>query len=178
MVFVALVLALLPAGLEAAVNESSWYRLSSHTLEGKDVSLEEYAGKVALVINVASECGYTPQYTGLEKLYVELKDKGFVILGFPSNDFGAQEPGSPEQIRTFCSTTYKVTFPLFEKVVTKEGAGQSPIYADLKKQTGELPGWNFSKYLVAKDGRVLKFYKHKVKPDDADLRKDIEAALR
>jgi glutathione peroxidase len=114
----------------------------------------------------------------MEKLYEDLKDKGFVLLGFPSNDFGGQEPGSPEEIQKFCSTKYSVTFPLFEKVVTKAGATQSPIYANLQAQSKELPAWNFSKYLVGKNGKVVKFYKSAVKPDDAGLRADIEAALK
>jgi len=107
-----------------------------------------------------------------------LKDKGFVIFGFPSNDFGNQEPGSSTEIRDFCTSKYKVTFPMFEKVVTKGGKEQSPIYANLFKQSKELPEWNFSKYLVDKSGKVLKHYKANVKPDDANLRKDIDAALK
>ena len=111
-------------------------------------------------------------------MYEELKDKGFVILGFPSNDFGKQEPGSPDEIRKFCTDTYKVSFPMFEKVVTKAGKDQSPVYATLQKQAKDLPGWNFAKYLVGKNGKVLKFYKPEVKPEDAGLRADIEAALK
>jgi glutathione peroxidase len=111
-------------------------------------------------------------------MYEELKDKGFAILGFPSNDFGNQEPGTPQEIQTFCTSKYKVTFPLFEKVVTKAIKDQSPVYANLQKQSKELPAWNFSKYLVAKNGKVLKTYKSGVKPDDATLRADIEAALK
>jgi glutathione peroxidase len=162
---------------EVALAKDSLYALETRTLEGQPVRLSDYAGKVALVVNVASQCGYTPQYTGLEKLYGELKDAGFVVLGFPSNDFGEQEPGSPEEIRTFCSRKYQVTFPMFEKVVTQAGADQSPVYANLGQQGGELPKWNFSKYLVDKSGKVLKFYGSKVTPEDASLRKDIEAAL-
>ena len=101
-----------------------------------------------------------------------------MVLGFPSNDFNKQEPGTPEEIRKFCTSKYQVTFPLFEKVVTKAEAGQSPVYAALQKQSKELPSWNFCKYLLGKDGRVVKFYKSAVKPDDAQLRKDIEAALK
>lgn len=160
------------------MGEDSFYGLKTRTLEGKEADLSQYAGKVTLVVNVASECGFTPQYTGLEKLHADLKGRGFAVLGFPSNDFGGQEPGTPEEIRSFCSTKYTVTFPLFEKVVTKAGKGQSPLYANLQAQSKELPGWNFCKYLVGKDGRVLKFYKSKVKPDDAGLRKEIEAALK
>jgi len=163
---------------EMPVAQDSLYQLTTKTLEGQPAELRAYAGKVALVVNVASQCGYTPQYAGLEKLYEELKGRGFVVLGFPSNDFGGQEPGTATEIRQFCSLNYDVSFPLFEKVVTKAGAGQSPVYATLQKQSGELPSWNFAKYLVGKDGKVVKFYKSGVKPDDAGLRKDIEAALR
>jgi glutathione peroxidase len=163
---------------EASLAQDSLYRLTTRTLEGQPADLHGYMGKVALVVNVASQCGYTPQYAGLEKLYGELKGRGFVILGFPSNDFGSQEPGSAAEIRQFCTLNYEVTFPLFEKVVTKAGPGQSAVYADLQKQSGELPSWNFAKYLVAKDGKVLKFYKSGVTPDDPGLRKDIESALR
>jgi glutathione peroxidase len=163
---------------EMPLAQDSLYRLATKTLEGQPADLKTYAGKVALVVNVASQCGYTPQYAGLEKLYGDLKGKGFVVLGFPSNDFGGQEPGTAVEIRQFCSLNYDVTFPLFEKVVTQAGAGQSPVYANLQKQSGELPSWNFAKYLVGKDGKVMKFYKSGVKPDDAGLRKDIEAALR
>ena len=163
---------------EMPLAQDSFYRLATKTLEGQPADLKTYAGKVALVVNVASQCGYTPQYAGLERLYGDLKGKGFVVLGFPSNDFGGQEPGTAVEIRQFCSVNYDVTFPLFEKVVTQAGAGQSPLYANLQKQSGELPSWNFAKYLVGKDGKVVRFYKSGVKPDDAGLRKDIEAALR
>ena len=163
---------------EIRLAQDSFYRLATKTLEGQPADLKDYAGRVALVVNVASQCGYTPQYTGLEKLYADLKDKGFVVLGFPSNDFGGQEPGTAVEIRQFCSLNYDVTFPLFEKVVTRAGAGQSPVYANLQKQSGELPSWNFAKYLVGKDGKVVKFYKSDVKPGDAGLRRDIETALR
>jgi glutathione peroxidase len=162
---------------EMPLTQDSFYRLTTKTLEGQPADLGAYAGKVALVVNVASQCGYTPQYAGLERLYGELKDKGFVVLGFPSNDFGGQEPGTAQEIRQFCSINYNVTFPLFDKVITKAGAGQSPVYANLQKQSGELPGWNFSKYLLGKDGKVVKFYKSGVKPEDPGLRKDIETTL-
>src|SRR5439155_1839228 len=104
------------------------HSLRAKSLRGQDVDLGQYRGKVALVVNVASECGFTPQYAGLEKLHEELAPRGFSVLGFPSNDFGSQEPGSPDQIATFCQSNYGVTFPMFEKVVTKPGAQQSPIY--------------------------------------------------
>jgi glutathione peroxidase len=163
---------------EMPLAQDSFYRLATKTLEGQPTDLKTYAGKVALVVNVASQCGYTPQYAGLEKLYGDLKGKGFVVLGFPSNDFGGQEPGTAVEIRQFCSRNYDVTFPLFEKVVIQAGTGQSPVYANLQKQSSELPSWNFAKYLVGKDGKVVKFSQSGVKPDDTGLRKDIEAALR
>ena len=165
-------------GKETLLPQDSLYQLTTKTLEGQPADLKAYSGKVALVVNVASQCGYTPQYAGLEKLYADLKGRGFVVLGFPSNDFGGQEPGTAAEIRQFCSLNYDVTFPLFEKVVTKAGAAQSPVYANLQKQSGNLPSWNFAKYLVGKDGKVVKFYKSDVKPDDAALRRDIETALR
>ena len=110
---------------------TSFYDLKTMTLDGKPADLGQYKGKVSLVVNVASKCGYTPQYEGLEKLQREMKGKGFNVLGFPSNDFGGQEPGTAEEIATFCKLTYGVTFPMFEKVVTKAGADQSPVYAFL-----------------------------------------------
>jgi glutathione peroxidase len=155
---------------------SSFYELKTTTLDGKPADLGQYKGKVTLVVNVASKCGYTPQYAGLEKLHRELKDKGFSVLGFPSNDFGGQEPGTAEEIQNFCKLNYDVSFPLFSKVVTKAADGQSPIYAYLGS-TGSLPAWNFSKYLVGKDGKVLAFYPSKVKPEDPELRAAIDKAL-
>jgi len=163
---------------ETALPPDSFYKLQTKSLDGKPADLKEYAGRVTLVVNVASQCGFTKQYTGMEKLYEELKDKGFAILAFPSNDFGGQEPGSPEEIQKFCSSKYSVTFPMFEKVVTKAGKDQSPIYANLQAQAKDLPAWNFSKYLVGKNGKVIKFYKSAVAPEDAGLRADIEAALK
>jgi glutathione peroxidase len=155
----------------------SLYDLTATTLEGKPEALRAFAGKVSLVVNVASRCGYTPQYAGLEALYRDLKDRGFVILGFPSNDFGGQEPGTAAEIRQFCSLTYDVTFPMFDKVITKAGAAQSPVYALLQRQAGHLPGWNFAKYLVGRDGRAVRFYPTGVTPEDPGLRRDIELAL-
>jgi glutathione peroxidase len=155
---------------------TSVYEFKTTTLDKKPADLGEYKGKVTLVVNVASKCGYTPQYAGLEKLHRELKGKGFAVLGFPSNDFGGQEPGTAEEIQQFCKLTYDVSFPMFAKVVTKATDGQSPIYTYLGS-TGNLPGWNFSKYLVGKDGKVIAFYPSKVKPEDPELRAAIEKAL-
>ncbi len=154
---------------------ASLHALSAKRLDGTLEPLSTYKGKVALVVNTASECGYTPQYAGLQKLYEELSPKGFVVLGFPSNDFGGQEPGSSKEIATFCSTKFKVTFPLFEKVVTK-GPSPSPVYAFLAKGFGR-PEWNFHKYVVGKDGLVKKAFPSKVTPESDELRKAIDEAL-
>jgi len=153
------------------------YTLTAKTLEGKEQPLSEFSGKVTLLVNVASYCGNTPQYTGLEKLHEKYAARGFSVLGFPSNDFGRQEPGSSQEIREFCSSKYTVTFPLFEKVQTKPGAGQSPVYAALKRASGELPSWNFGKYLIGRDGRVLEFFSPKTKPEDPKVVAAIEKAL-
>ncbi len=155
----------------------SLYDLNVNTLEGQPQPLSAYKGKVALVVNVASECGFTPQYTGLEKLYEDYKDKGFVLLGFPSNDFGAQEPGDAKQIRSFCSTKFHVTFPMFEKVQTKSGPGQSPVYSLLASAKGE-PKWNFHKYLIGKDGQVIAAFPSKVTPESPELHVAIDQALK
>jgi glutathione peroxidase len=173
------VLGLLPFAAQAAggpVPVDSFYALKTTTLQGQPADLAQYAGKVSLVVNVASQCGFTPQYAGLEKLYEQLEDKGFVILGFPSNDFGGQEPGSPEEIATFCKKNYGVTFPLFSKLVTKTGPDQSPIYSYLG-QTGSLPSWNFGKYLVGKDGKVIQYFSSNVTPESPELREAIDKAL-
>ena len=154
----------------------SFYDLSTRTLDGKPGNLSQYRGTVSLVVNVASYCGYTPQYSGLEKLHRELKGKGFNVLGFPSNDFGDQEPGSAQEIAEFCRLTYDVTFPMFEKVVTRRGQGQSPVYVFLA-QSGNLPAWNFSKYVVDKQGRVTAFFPSDVTPEDPRLRAAISRAL-
>lgn len=150
--------------------------LTLNRLNGKSESLADYKGKVVLVVNVATNCGFTKQYAGLQKLYTDLKDRGFVILGFPSNDFGGQEPGSEAEIATFCSTTYGVTFPMFEKVVTKP-EGQSPVYAFLTRKEAP-PKWNFHKYLVGKDGQVIASFPSKVTPESKELLEAIEAALQ
>jgi len=154
----------------------SLYSLKTTALDGKPADLVQYKGKVALAVNVASQCGLTPQYAGLEKLHEELKGRGFTVLGFPSNDFGGQEPGTPEEISTFCKKNYGVTFPMFSKLVTKAGPEQSPIYGLLGKGR-ELPSWNFAKYVIGKDGRVVAFFNSKVPPDDKALREAIEAEL-
>jgi glutathione peroxidase len=153
------------------------YDLKTQTLLGKPADLGAYRGKVTLVVNVASYCGYTPQYKGLEQLHRELRDKGFAVLGFPSNDFGEQEPGTGEEIATFCKLTYDVTFPMFAKVITRRGPDQSPVYTYLAA-SGHLPAWNFAKYLVGKDGRVRAFFASDVTPDEPALRVAIADALK
>jgi glutathione peroxidase len=155
---------------------ASLYDLKTTTLDGKPADLGQYRGKVTLVVNVASKCGYTPQYAGLEKLHRDLSGKGFAVLGFPSNDFGGQEPGTAAEIQQFCKLTYDVSFPMFSKVVTKAADGQSPIYTYLGA-TGNLPAWNFSKYVIGKDGKVVAFFPSKVKPDAPELVAAIEKAL-
>ena len=154
----------------------SFYDIKTTSLDGRPADLGAYRGQVSLVINVASQCGYTPQYAGLEKLYREMKGKGVVLLGFPSNDFGQQEPGSAEEIATFCKTTYDVTFPLFSKLVTQPGPSQSPVYAWLGR-SGNLPAWNFSKYVIGKDGQVVAFFPSEVEPEAPQLRAAINKAL-
>jgi len=155
---------------------TSFYDLDTMALDGKPGNLAQYKGKVSLVVNVASKCGFTPQYEGLETLQREMKGKAFNVLGFPSNDFGGQEPGTAQEIATFCRLTYDVTFPMFEKVVTRTGAGQSPIYSFLGA-SGNLPAWNFSKYVVDKQGRVVAFFESKVTPEDPALRAAIAKAM-
>jgi glutathione peroxidase len=153
------------------------YSVPVKTLEGEATNLDRFAGKVTLLVNVASYCGNTPQYSGLEALQERYQSRGFSVLGFPSNDFGQQEPGSAKEIREFCSTKYQVTFPLFEKVQTKKGDGQSPLYAKLGEASGKLPNWNFAKYLVGRDGRVIEYFDPRTKPDDPKLVAAIDAAV-
>lgn len=139
-------------------------------------NLCQYAGKVLLVVNTASYCGFTSQYEGLEKLHAALKGKGFVVLGFPSNDFGHQEPGDSKQIAEFCTNTYGVKFPMFEKAVVT-GPGASPLYRELAQATGKVPQWNFHKYLIGRDGKTVSSYASMVGPQDKRLLADIEHAL-
>ena len=157
-------------------NAMSFHDLSANSLDGKKTDLSQYKGKVLLVVNTASECGYTPQYEGLEKLYEQYKDKGLVVLGFPSNEFGGQEPGSSAQIAEFCRSKYSIQFPMFEKVATKSGTEQSPVYKFLTAKHGE-PKWNFTKYLVGKDGQVKAMFPSKVTPESAELRGAIDGEI-
>ena len=155
----------------------SLFNVETRTLDGQPSSLARFAGQVILIVNVASECGYTPQYAGLQRLYEKYKARGFSVLGFPSNDFGAQEPGSAERIQTFCSTQYRVNFPMFEKGGVKPGPGQAPVYAALERAGQALPSWNFGKYLVGRDGKVIQFFPSKVDPEDPVLVGALENAL-
>ncbi|MGE8215447.1 MAG: glutathione peroxidase [Stenotrophomonas maltophilia] len=152
--------------------------LSYRPLAGKaEVNLQkQYGGKVLLVVNTASKCGFTPQYEGLEALQQKYAARGFSVLGFPSNDFKGQEPGSEAQIQEFCTLTYGVKFPMFQKVQVT-GADATPLYQRLAAATGVQPGWNFHKYLIARDGRVVAQFPSKVKPDDAGLVAAIEREL-
>jgi glutathione peroxidase len=159
----------------ADVAGGSLWDLGARTLSGEPADLGEYRGQVALVVNVASKCGFTPQYGKLEALHRELSPRGFTVLGFPSNDFGGQEPGTAREIRTFCSTTYGVTFPVFEKGPVK-GEERSDVYRLLTEHLEE-PSWNFTKYLVGRDGRVLARFAPKTEPDDPELRRAVEEAL-
>lgn len=147
------------------------------TIDGAKRPLSEYAGKVLLVVNVASKCGLTPQYEGLEKLHETYGPKGLRVLGFPANEFGKQEPGSNDEIQTFCTTNYGVKFDMFSKVVVK-GPGIDPLYAHLVKETGGADvAWNFGKFLVGKGGEVLERFEPTVAPDDPKLVAAIERAL-
>ena len=153
------------------------WELKTNTLAGESANLADWRGKVALVVNVASKCGLTPQYEGLQTLYQEHEDDGFVILAFPSNDFMGQEPGTPAEIREFCSSNYGVTFPLFEKVKVK-GRDKGEIYQWLTSTGLEEPTWNFTKYLVGRDGKLIARFAPRTKPDDAELAAAITAALQ
>ncbi len=149
-------------------------------LAGKDTSLKPYAGKVLLIVNVASQCGATPQYAGLEALHQKYGARGLVVLGFPCNDFGAQEPGTAAEIKQFCTTNYKVTFPLFAKVRIADGPEQHPLFAALTGKGSPVPGpvtWNFSKFLVGRDGKLLKRFDTGTEPEDGDFVQAIEKAL-
>ena len=148
-------------------------------INGKDTSLKAYQGKVLLIVNVASKCGYTPQYKSLEATYRKYKAQGLEVLGFPCNQFGGQEPGTNEEIKTFCSTKYDVTFPLFDKLEVK-GPGQHPLYAALSGKESPFPGdvkWNFGKFLVGRDGKLIKRWDSKATPDGKEITEAIEAAL-
>lgn len=149
------------------------------TIDGKEASLSDYKGKAVLIVNTASECGYTPQYAGLEALYEKYKGRGFTVLGFPSNDFGAQEPGTNAEIKKFCELRYKTTFPLFSKIPVK-GPDADPLYKYLTGLPGKQGGpvtWNFNKFLVGPDGKVIEHFDSKVEPMSPELTGKLEQAL-
>ena len=167
------------AGAQAAgcpaLLDSSMPRLQDE----KPQNLCQYSGKVVVVVNTASYCGFTSQYKGLEALYARYRDRGLVVLGFPSNDFGSQEPGSNQDIATFCANTYGVKFPMFTKtrVSTSAGAEVNPLFAELRKVTGSAPRWNFHKYVIAKDGTTVESYSALTAPDDKSFIESIEKLL-
>jgi glutathione peroxidase len=147
-----------------------------NNIDGQPAPLAQYKGKVVMMVNVASQCGFTPQYAGLEALYKKYKDQGFVILGFPANNFGMQEPGTNEEIKTFCDRTYHVTFPMYAKISVK-GEDEHPLYQYLTQTGGDVK-WNFTKFLVGKDGKVLACFESAVKPESPEVAAAIEKALQ
>ena len=165
---------LLMAGA-ALFGASSVYDFTLNSIEGKPAPLAAYRGKVLLLVNVASYCGYTPQYQGLEALYEKYKERGLVVLGFPANNFGEQEPGSNAEIKDFCERTYHVKFPMYAKV-SVDGADKTPLYQYLTSAMGGNIQWNFTKFLVARDGKLLKRFESPVEPESAEMTAAIEAA--
>jgi glutathione peroxidase len=157
----------------------SIYDIPLKDIDGKDTSLKPYQGKVMLIVNVASKCGFTPQYTALEALNQKYKDQGLVVLGFPCNQFGGQEPGSDADIKQFCSSKYAVTFPMFDKIEVN-GANRHSLYVMLAGKESPVAGdigWNFTKFLIGRDGKILKRFESRVKPDSPEVLQAIEAAL-
>jgi len=166
--------------MTGSVFAANIYDFTLPSIDGKPMPLADFRGKVVLVVNVASRCGFTPQYSALESLYEKYKDQGFVIVGFPANNFGAQEPGTNEEIKTFCSRKYNVTFPLYSKVSVK-GDDQTPLYQYLTKQTGpSIAGeikWNFTKFLVDRNGNVVQRFESAVTPDSKEVVSAVEKQL-
>lgn len=163
------------------LSQKSIYEFTLKDIDGNDVAFEQYKDKVLLLVNVASKCGFTPQYEGLENLFLQYKDKGFLVLGFPANNFLSQEPGTDEEIKTFCSLRYNVTFPMFSKISVK-GQDIHPLYRFLteKPTDPEFAGdikWNFNKFLVDKSGKIIARFESKIKPEDPELVAAIEKAL-
>ncbi len=164
-------------------NEKSLYEFKVKDIDGKDVKLDTYKGKVVMIVNTASKCGNTPQYEGLQALYDKYKSQGFVVLGFPANNFMGQEPGTEKEIKEFCTLKYNVTFPMFSKVSVK-GADQTPLYSFLTNQEADSGiangdvSWNFEKFLTDKNGKIIARFSPRTKPDDAKIVEAIEAALK
>jgi glutathione peroxidase len=174
-----LAVSLLTAGPAPGGTPMSVYDFKVKTIDGKEASLADYKGKTLLIVNTASECGYTPQYAGLEALFQKYKARGFTVLAFPSNDFGAQEPGSNAEIKKFCELRYKTTFPLFSKIPVK-GPTADPLYKYLTSLPGKKGGditWNFNKFLVTPDGQVVEHFDSRVEPTSPDLTSKLEQVL-
>jgi glutathione peroxidase len=173
----ALTLTLVAGGTALAAESVHEFKVKS--IDGKEVDLSEYKGKVLLVVNVASECGLTPQYEQLEAVYEKYKDQGFVVIGFPCNQFGGQEPGTEKEIQKFCSDNYKVTFPLMSKIEVN-GDKQAPLYDFLKSHSEKKDkiSWNFEKFVVGKDGKVVGRISPRTRPDEKDVVSLIEAELK
>jgi glutathione peroxidase len=165
------------ASLVMSVSAASIHDFSLPAIDGKQSPLSAYKGKVMLVVNVASQCGLTPQYKGLQSLYSRYSDKGLVVVGFPANNFGAQEPGSNEEIKQFCSRNYRVTFPMYSKISVK-GPDQAPLYKFLTSQTSGDIQWNFTKFLIDKNGKILHRFEPNVDPESSAVVAAIEAALK
>ncbi len=168
-------------GVSAMAAEKTVYDFTLNSIDGQPTPLSSFRGKVVMLVNVASRCGYTPQYAGLEALYEKYKDRGFVIVGIPANNFGGQEPGTNQEIKTFCSAKYHVSFPMMAKVSVK-GSDITPLYAFLTDQgtnpgTGGEIGWNFTKFLVGPDGKVIARFDSKVEPESAEVTSAVEKAL-
>lgn len=175
----AAVLGVLSTAGRAAESGASLHAITVKDIDGKPVKLEAFRGKVLLIVNVASECGYTPQYAGLQELFAKYEKQGLSVLAFPCNQFGAQEPGTGAAIKAFCTATYRVTFPLFEKIEIN-GAGRHPLYTVLAGKDSPVRGdvkWNFEKFLVGRDGAVLKRFSSDTEPDAPELVQAIEKAL-
>lgn len=163
------------------VDAASVYGFTMKDIDGNDVKLEKYKGSVVMIVNTASRCGYTPQYEGLQKIYERYKDRGFVVLGFPANNFMGQEPGTEKEIKEFCTLKYNVSFPMFSKI-SVTGSDQHPLYGYLtnKKTNPEFGGdisWNFNKFLVGRDGKIVARFGSKDKPEDPNLIEAIEKQL-
>jgi glutathione peroxidase len=157
----------------------SLYEIAVKDIDGKETTLSPYKGRVLLIVNVASECGYTPQYKGLEAVYKKYSAKGLTVLGFPCNQFGGQEPGTNAEIKNFCSTTFHVTFPLFDKIDVN-GAKRHPLYTALAGKGSPFPGnigWNFNKFLVGRDGKIVQRFDSDAEPESAEVIKAIDTAL-
>ncbi len=174
-----LLAAILIFQVSSAGAAESIYDIPLKDIDGKDTSLKPYQGKVLLIVNVASKCGFTPRYTALEALHQKYKDRGLVVLGFPCNQFAHQEPGTDLEIKQFCTSKYDVTFPMFDKLEVN-GANRHALYVLLAGKDSPFPGnigWNFTKFLVGRDGKILKRFESKVKPDSPEVIQAIEAAL-